>query len=160
MRDQYRVLSERYEQVYENESSVNDTYKSILDSIIEYSQPENKDKFLRVVKKYHSMIFRPGRGGVLVAPEFGHFIQKPLGPVDPTRKASLSERLYFALYWAGYILNKWSRHGKAGKEAKQSMRNSFDVAFNIWCEELKQYKAIQAAQTQHTATHGVDLRDL
>ena len=160
MRDQYKVLSERYEQVQENETYTDGTYELILKRILELSQPEDKVNFLKLLRKYKSWIFRPTRMGDGVDPVFAYFIRNTLSPGShPARREhTIADRLYTVLYWAVHVLKRYK--SKAGKEAEQVVKFSFDTAFNIWCEEIKEYKAIQAAQTQHTATHGVDLSSL
>lgn len=160
MRDQYKVLSERYEQVQENETYTDGTYELILKRILELSQPEDKVNFLKLLRKYKSSIFRPTRMGDGVDPVFAYFIRNTLSPGShPARREhTIADRLYTVLYWAVHVLKRYK--SKAGKEAEQVVKFSFDTAFNIWCEEIKEYKAIQAAQQQHTKTHGVDLSNL
>lgn len=174
MRDQYKVLSERYEQIQENES-LQDTYKLILKQILELSQPEDKDRFLELLKKYQSVVYSPI--SFTVQPRFIHYIESILTPDQPEGErtnefeTNVADRLYYALRAAGHVLDSLNNlnwpakvtglfRSKTDKETSQSRKESFERVFNIWCDKVKEYKAIQAAQTQHTQTHGVDLRDL
>ena len=171
MRDQYKVLSERYEQVHENES-LQDTYESILKQIIELSQPRDKDRFLELLKKYQSVIY--DSTFFAVQTRFVRYIESVLTPDQPEGEranefeTNVADRLYYALRAAQPILDSlnWSDkvtglfRSKADKESSQSKKDNFERVFNTWCKKIKEYKAIQAAQTQHTQTHGVDLSNL
>ena len=162
MRDQYKVLSERYEQVQESETYTDGTYELVLKRILELSQPEDKANFLKLLRKHKSTLFRPTRMGDGVDPAFAYFMRNTLSP-DSTqlaprwrRPSTLADRLYNVLYWAVHAMKRY----KPGQEAKEISNISFNTAFNIWCRDVQEYKAIQAAQTQHTGTHGVDLSNL
>lgn len=159
MRDQYKVLSERYEQIQENETYTDGTYELILKHILELSEPGNKVNFLKLLRKYKSSIFRSTRMGDGVDPVFAYFIRNTLSPnAHPARREhTIADRLYTVLYWAVHAMKRY----KPGQEATKEVSNTcFNTAFNIWCEEIKEYKAVQAAQQQHTKTHGVDLSNL
>lgn len=161
MRNQYKVLSERYERVQEGST---DEYEDLFKRIIELSHLDKKKEFVDFLKQNEKRLFvLRGHSGdfLVVRPELEEIIYREFPPSQNTKArgvetSTLANYLRDALYW-GARLKKIS----SGKQDSHYLYGTlFDSNFTQWCYDLEEYKVLKAAQTQHTKTHGIDLSDL
>ena len=110
MRDQYKVLSERYEQVQED--APKEVYNFLVDHLIEMYRPEDRDRFLEFLNEHQYQLFyfdeysrRNKITGVQV--KVIQTIQKTLDPLRPAvirspgtqQEDTLTDHLYRAVYF-------------------------------------------------------------
>ncbi len=161
MRDQYKILSERYEQVQEG---LSDEYENLFKRIIELSDLDKRKEFVDFLKQNEKRLFdlRGHSGNFLVVkPELEEIIHREFPPSQNAKArgvetSTLANYLMDSLYWGARI----KKISSDKQDSHYLYGTLFDSNFTQWCYGLEEYKAIQAAQQQHTKTHGVDLRDL
>lgn len=164
MRNQYKVLSERYEQVQEDAPDID--YKFLVDRLVEMYRPEDKDKFLKFLNEHLYRLFYfdvHSRKSRITGVHAGltQTIQRtldPLRPVGNQQEDTLTNHLYRAVYFGSLFLT--FRPVRGEPYTKKHARKQYESYFDAWSKAMSEYKAIQAALTQHTKTHGVDLSNL
>lgn len=161
MRNQYKVLSERYERVQEGSS---DGYEDLFKRIIELSDLDKRKEFVDFLKQNEKRLFdlRGHSGNFLVIkPELEEIIHREFPPTQSDRgikgeTGALANYLMDSLYWGARI----KKISSSKQDSHYLYGTLFDSNFTQWCYGLEEYKILKATQTQHTKTHGVDLSNL
>ena len=143
MRDQYKVLSERYAQVQEAVEVSDKDYEFLVNRLIEMHRPEDKDEFLKFLNQYQGRLFvydqYARRSNITgVDPELIKKIQQTLDPshsFGTTPNFTISERLYRAVYWGGRLLTFRTRRGYP--YSKKSAKRDYEEKFYEWCNSMK-----------------------
>ena len=165
MRDQYKVLQETYELVHENVPEK--SYEELLERFIEMTRSEDKDVFFKFCKenRFQIYLFNRHTGQIVeIHPELTKLIERTFNPSKSSRTTAnalndpYTDRLYRAIYWCGHLIT--FRKNRNEVYSIKNARKDFEDAFYEWSAYASEYKALKAAQTQHTSTHGVDLGDL
>lgn len=155
MRDQYKVLIERYEKVQEEVSDKD--YEFLINRLIEMHRPEDKDEFLKFLNQYQSQIFLYDQCAkrskiTSIQPGFVKKIQQTLDPMQPfgtTPDFTLSERLYRAIFWGGQLLTFRKRREEFYNK-KNAIRH-YEENFYAWS------KAKQARDELYKDNPGVNI---
>jgi len=157
MRDQYKVLIERYAQVQEAVEVSDKEYEFLVNRLIEMYRPEDKDEFLKFLNQYQSQLFvydqYAKRSRITsVQPELIKKIQQTLDPTRPlgtTPEFTLSERLSRAVFWGGQLLTFRKRREEFYN--KKNAIKHYEEDFYAWS------KAKQARDELYKDNPGVNI---
>lgn len=170
MRDQYKVLSEKYSRITENTEDT--VVKTDLDTLFpKLLDATTFDEFRGYLKQVTGS--KACRVFDIVDSKTGldlwRRVIKELGPLsggEPGDEfivgagSTISDLLIIALAGALGYNTATRTPGKKLSVITQVVLDQYKERFIRWRTEYEEYKVLKAAQTQHTKTHGVDLRDL
>lgn len=156
MKDRYKVLAEKYEMVTEENADAKIT--SIIEQLVALHHPEDKEEFVKLLKKYVSYLYEPpfrGYDGIgRVHWKTSDVVEKILGNKIRTdlRRGKNTPTNYFYNVLTAYTRlyddpKNWKHFGPEGAQGE------FDREFAEWCKSM----AVRTAQQQNTSIHKVDL---